>query len=398
MRLAFGDKAKLGYAILVLLLAGGLALSIRRLTGVADAQITHVRADEHEITLVERLRWNSELIVSHGRGYLISSDASLLVQVQEAVARFDRNVAALRSGGLSPRGTALVAEVEGAARRFQAMQQTLFSARRASADPERLIQRFDTELRPLRAELERSVDRLVLHKEGALAQMYEENRLARRRLAGRLYGLLGVLVLISVGVAWYFATLLGKSYRQERMALEAARKAVRSRDHLMGLVAHDLRNPLSAITMKAALIKRHATSEKARADADSIQNVAMRMEYLIKSLLDVTTMEAGRFSLTRASCDVDDLMRDTLELFSNVAASKHIRLQVDSSDHSLAIDADRDRVLQVLSNLIGNALKFTPQGVPPGRANPRSAFDTTTRSRMRRGYFRRSAERVRCCS
>ena len=362
MRLTFGDKAKLGYAILVLLLAGGLGLSIHRLTAMADEQIAHVRAEEHEITLVERLRWNSELIVSHGRGYLISADASLLGQVQEAAARFDRNVAALRREGLSPAGTALVAEVEGAARRFQTMQGTLFAARRASADPEGLVQRFDTELRPLRAELERTVDRLVVHKEGALAQTYEQARHARRRLANRLYGLLGLLVLISLGIAWYFATALGRSYRQERLALDAARKAVRSRDHVMGIVAHDLRNPLSAITMKAALMKRHATSEKIRGDADSIQNVATRMEYLIKSLLDVTTMEAGRFSLTRASCDVDDLMRETLELFSNLAASKHIRLQVDVSDHGLAIDADRDRVLQVLSNLIGNALKFTPQG------------------------------------
>ena len=70
MRLTFGDKAKLGYAILVLLLAGGLALSIRRLTAVANEQIAHVRAQEHEITLVERLRWNAELMARFYRTLL----------------------------------------------------------------------------------------------------------------------------------------------------------------------------------------------------------------------------------------------------------------------------------------------------------------------------------------
>lgn len=362
MTLSFESKAKLGYATLALLLVVGLVLSVRRLAALTDVQIGYLRGEENELTLVERLRWNAELIVSHGRGYLISADASLLARVQEAEARFDNNVAALRGQTLSAEGNALVANAQEAANRFRAVQESLLDVRQTSRDGEGVVRRFETELRPLRTELGQTLDRLAAYKGAALARTYDEAKRNRRSLERQLYGLLGVLLLISLGIAWYFARLLGRSYRKERTALEAARKAVTARDELLGIVAHDLRNPLGAITLKAGLMKSTDASAEVREGAESIQNVAMRMEYLIKSMLDATTMGTGQFSVTREPCAVEELVGETLDLFSNVAASKQIHLEADVSYDGLVIHADRDRVLQVLSNLVGNALKFTPQG------------------------------------
>ena len=363
MKLSFESNAKLGYAILALLLAGGLALSIRRLTALAEAQIEHLRAEENDTTLVERLRWNAELIVSHGRGYLISAEPSLLDRVRDAEVRFDDNMAAvLRAEAHDAEWRLLVRKVAQAAERFRGAQRDLFNARTAPRDPQTVAELFETQLRPLRLDLERAVYRLVAHKEATLSETYKDAKRDRRRVERQLYVLLTGLLLTSIGVAWYFGTLLGRSYGHERAALEAARKAVAARDELMGLVAHDLRNPLGAITMKAALITKTATSDAARRNAESIENVARRMESLIKSLLDVATLEAGRFSLTRGACDVDGLLHEILDLFSNLAGSKRVRLHAEVTEHGLVIDADRDRVLQVLSNLVGNALKFVPQG------------------------------------
>ncbi|WP_437637247.1 sensor histidine kinase [Sorangium sp. So ce854] len=363
-RRRFEARARVGYAILTLLLTAGMAFSVRRFSSMTDAQLAWIRAEEREITLVERLRWNCALTVANGRGYLISGDEVLLQFSEEARARFDESVRALRGQALSPTALQRVEEVEQAARDFLRVREALFEVRRQSPseDAGPLARRIDAELVPLRRALDASLTRLVEHKEGAMRQHYDRARADLDRLEVRMYTLLGALVLAGLGVAWYFTRLLGGSYDQAREAREAARKAVAVRDELMGIVAHDLRNPLGAITLKAALLRRTSDAEKVRHHAESIEHVAQRMAHLIGTMLDVTTMEAGQFTVTPAPCAVDELLRETLDVFGPLAESRQIRFEQRVEEPDLVVHGERERVLQVLSNLLGNALKFTPQG------------------------------------
>ncbi len=354
--------AVVGFSFLALLMALGMAFSIHRFRSEADAQVIAVRAQEQEITLVERLRWFAELIVSSGRGYLLAGEPSLLAHVQESRVELNRTLEELRSEDLSPAGRALTQAAEQAARRFIQKQQELIDARQTSGAAGSLAARFEEELLPLSRELDTSLARLVDHKERLLKEHYEQANEARAHLARRLYGLLALLVVTAVGVAWGFSTRISRAFRREQDALHAARKAVSARDELMGLVAHDLRNPLGAITMKATLLKRSADSDRARQHAESIENVARRMEYLIRTMLDVATLEAGKFTVNLGRCAIGDLLKQTEELFGALAASKQVRFEHGTKEPGLTLLADRERVLQVLSNLVGNALKFTPPG------------------------------------
>lgn len=360
--LTFETKAKLGYALLALLLATGMAYAIHRLSGVADDQVEYLRSEENEVTLVERLRWNSELLISAGRGYLISGDPALFSDVQAAKKRFDASVRVLRNQTLSPMGHELVTSVQHSAARFAQAQQQLLDARRRGEDVSSLITRFDTELLSQSQVLDQALDDLVDFKESTLVNVYARARQARARLELGLYGLLGGLVLAGVGIAWYFAKQLGRSYRQEHQALAAARDAVATRDEVMAIVAHDLRNPLGAIMMRASLMRDESTVPKTREHADLIVNTSARMDYLIKSMLDIATLDAGRFALLQVPCAVDELLSEACELFEPIAAAKHVTLDSKATEPRMIIHADRERVLQVLSNLIGNALKFTPRG------------------------------------
>src|SRR6185369_16040273 len=128
------------------------------------------------------------------------------------------------------------------------------------------------------------------------------------------------------------------------------RRAVAARDEIMGVVAHDLRTPLSSISMRAELMRETAGSSTIRKHADSIHSVIQSMDHLIRSMLDVTTIESGHFTVSPDRCSVDDLLKEITDRFGALAVSKHVTL-----DHSglpgVNVCADRERVLQVLANL-----------------------------------------------
>ncbi len=352
-----------GYAVVVLLLASGMTFAIRRLQDFASGQISYLRGQENDITIAERLRWSGEVIVSAGRGYLLSAEPALLARLRRAEGDFDRSLESLKSRSLGPQGAALVAEVERAAVDFTLQQQQLVDDRQGGVDPASLRRRFERELLPLQAQLGRALDELVDHEERTLDGIYEAGHHARAGVSFWMHGLLGLLVLLSAVTSWYFARVLSRSYRQEREALDIARRAVATRDELMGIVAHDLRNPLSTIVLKAAMLRRSGSPERARAEAESIERVTRRMEHLIKTMLDAATLESGRLSVHPAPCEVRELLHDAVEMFGNLSSHRQISLDwKEATPSDLAVRADRNRVLQVFSNLLGNAIKFTPDG------------------------------------
>src|SRR5687767_888798 len=176
-RMSFQAKALLGYVVLVLVLTLGMSLSARRLSSTADEQIKSLRDAEQEITLVERLRWRSEVIVSDGRGYLLSGDPELLGRLEASVVEFDHNVNAVRT-----QAPPFVAEVEQAAGSFRRVQRDLVVSRQRSESTQALIGRFETELLPLRRELDRALARLVDHKQADLARLYQSAKETRERV------------------------------------------------------------------------------------------------------------------------------------------------------------------------------------------------------------------------
>lgn len=146
-----------------------------------------------------------------------------------------------------------------------------------------------------------------------------------------------------------------------------AEAAVRARDDLVAVVSHDLRSPLQAMMMQAAILKRmvdQMTDESSRRlnhAIDRIQAVAQRMSSLLMDLLDLSKIEAGRFQLTVAREDVRLMVEEACALLAPVAEAKSIALS-HTVDGDLHVEADVERLFQVLSNLIGNAIKFTPEG------------------------------------
>lgn len=143
-----------------------------------------------------------------------------------------------------------------------------------------------------------------------------------------------------------------------------AQRAVRARDEVLGLVAHDLRNPLNTIELHAHLLRGMPGEGKRAPQAigESILKNTNRANRLIQDLLDVRRMEGGQLTMARAPCEPDAILVEANEMMRPAAEDASIELTWTSEPDLPQIEADRYRILQVFSNLIGNAFKFTPRG------------------------------------
>lgn len=143
--------------------------------------------------------------------------------------------------------------------------------------------------------------------------------------------------------------------------------AVRARDELVAVVSHDLRSPLTILLMQCGMMRSMVPAEDNKANRrlstaiETMQNATARMNTLLEDLIDISRIEAGRYSVSLQRLDVAATLDQICSMWQPLAAAKGVDLTWRSVD-GLSAQADPERLFQVFSNLLGNALKFTPVG------------------------------------
>jgi chemotaxis family two-component system sensor kinase Cph1 len=140
-----------------------------------------------------------------------------------------------------------------------------------------------------------------------------------------------------------------------------AEQAIRARDDVVAIVSHDLKNPLSMILTATALIRKDVDQIRAAAMVDRIQDAVSRMNRLISDLLDLAKIEAGGFAVHVSRCDAAELVAEAIAFLAPLAEERGIALK-GAPAPEMHVMGDRDRLQQVLSNLVTNAIRFTPTG------------------------------------
>lgn len=187
--------------------------------------------------------------------------------------------------------------------------------------------------------------------------------------------MLGLLALVSCNPSWRYETedrvAALELARLAALALENARlheqerQALRLRQEMMGTVSHDLRNPLHALLLRARLMERralHSGDGPTRADARVLQHLVQQMERLLADLMDLTSIETGKLSLEQQPQQAGELLAEAMELLEPLGQQQGVEVSLRPIEEPLAVLCDHSRILQILSNLAGNAIKFTPQG------------------------------------
>ena len=159
--------------------------------------------------------------------------------------------------------------------------------------------------------------------------------------------------------------------RRAALAVENARLfdeaqlATKARDDMLAIVAHDLRNPLNTIFMSSQFLLEIVPEGERPTEHKQLSIVwrsAERMNRLIQDLLEVKRIEGGKLALETRVTDASSIINEAVELLRPIAAASKLGLDCDVAADTPKVTADPPRIQQVLSNLVGNAIKFTPAG------------------------------------
>jgi two-component system, sensor histidine kinase and response regulator len=152
---------------------------------------------------------------------------------------------------------------------------------------------------------------------------------------------------------------------QQKDLVQQLSKANAAKDRFLGMCAHDLRNPLSSIRGLAELMDENAIGEltpEQREIVQTIHGASQSMLQLVNELLDVATIEAGHLKLEKSPTSIVEIVERSVHLSNIEAAKKSTRIEMVKIDTDPMVDVDRNKMRQVVDNLINNAVKYSPRG------------------------------------
>ncbi len=272
---------------------------------------------------------------------------------------------------------------------------------RAAGPGEEALSREALERRPVDREAGRGIGRVLRDGRPELVPDLDDHSVGGEELAVlRRVGLRSSLAIPLaapsgvVGAAWFgraarrppfddraveLATEIGSRVAialDNAMLFERARREASLREHVLAVVSHDLRNPLSTVVLSASRIEARAPAgapgDELRRVTAGIRRSARRMERLIADLLDVAAIQAGRLSVSRLPQPPGELVREAVEAMAPLAQERGLVLEAPAAPDLPPVLADRDRILQVLGNIVGNAIDVTGPG---GRVEVKAAAD-----------------------
>jgi len=182
-----------------------------------------------------------------------------------------------------------------------------------------------------------------------------------RRIRALIFFMLALIGAVSIALM-----LILRHRRRLVISNEAFQQAVQARDDMMAMVSHDLKNPINAMVLRSHvmihMLESEAPKEEIKRNLELQQGTARHMNKLIDDLADVARIQAGRLVVERRPCAVIQTIEPAIERARLLAKDKGVDFVSVAASHLPLICVAPLRVTQIMDNLLGNALKFTPAG------------------------------------
>ena len=187
-------------------------------------------------------------------------------------------------------------------------------------------------------------------------------------------GPVGVLTLVStksarrfagsdLAVAEDLALRIGTAIERAQL-YNQAREAVQARQDILAFVSHDLKNSLMSLFLNVEMLTRSAPRDERRRGWKQLERIrrgVTQMQRMIEDLLDVGSIESGRLAIDSREHEIGELFEDAVEMSAPLIHDKRIEIKIETPPPPFKVRCDRERMMQVFSNLIGNAVKFVPE-------------------------------------
>ncbi|HUS30282.1 MAG TPA: ATP-binding protein [Kofleriaceae bacterium] len=345
----------IGALVLVTIFCGAMAVITLRVTTKSAERVTSRVVDDLEA--LHDVRLDAEQLVAVGRGYLLTGDDADHRHFTELQKELDTSLEALRGRERAELATKIAA-VEVAARDYAKIVAQAVETRPPGGSLATTTQIVENNIAPKRATLQAAVDDLTDLEQSDLTNVSMHS--GRVVQAVGITTLIGCLIGVAIGIALAIVITrrLTGEYRRQEQEARTATAAAWSRKELLDIVSHDLRSPLNAIMLGLEIVKdKHADDRTVAV----ISHSAERMQRLVNDLLDASRAELAQLELELHPTQPNTLIDVARDQFEGLARAAGVTLETSCSADGTLV-CDRERILQILSNLVGNAIKFTKAG------------------------------------
>lgn len=362
----FDRKLFLGIFLILMLFVPFVAGSVLSIRKIVSAQNELVSTYAEELLLARDLRRYLTEQTAAIPVFVLTGDPRQVEIFEEASRNFTATVIRLEKLDDDKNNDALLEDIRRHQEQLHDLAQPGIRLKLSGASIERVNEHFRNTGGPSAENLGRKLDQFVQYT----ANAYEAEKNGNLQMSHQILKTLAVASALSLIFLLAVCGLLVKLVRDRRAYEETNRMLIRreqelssARKEAVEVVAHDLKNPLASIIMNSQLaLRREKTANESRRTFEMTLKSARSMKSLIDNLLDHTKIEAGKLELKREECQLGQVVLAVCERMEAIAQAqrKNLRLSIEEGLPSLSLDAAR--MEQVISNILGNAVKFSPEG------------------------------------
>jgi signal transduction histidine kinase len=349
----------------VILVGWGFALKLRQTVAANNAVIN---VDPSALIEVERIRNIAESQISNSRSFFLLGSSALFDKQKKDKQTLMDSMANFEKQYHLPQVPEIIQRIGAVEQQQQEIFDQAMDFREKKTESKIVGQFYQSKITPLRTQLNDSLDEIVrLHNaelDRARTRAREAALNAEVQIPRGMTWFTGSLAVLFLGMSLLVIRMLRAREHQvaERDRLyEEAKKAILNRDEVMSAVSRDLTESLSVIAATAQSLPNASEPGPIHDGVEMIKSSVVGIQDLVKDICDQKNADMGSMTLRLDQLGIDEILDDARLVLQPLAKQRDVRLQFDSVNPPVLAFFDRERVIRVLSNLVGNAIKFSPK-------------------------------------